>query len=77
MTIFGQATYSSARSIEVEVIVEFEMANHQHDGNGRVRALDSYFTYVCLGKDGRTLPIPSLKVTMLILLLQSSRYSKQ
>lgn len=63
LTVFGQATFTSARSVEVEVIVECECFRRGNPMDTfRERAADAFFTYVCMGKDGKTQPVPPLKV---------------
>ena len=82
LTVFGQATFTSARSIEVEVIVECEyFRKGDSSSTHRERTADAFFTYVCIGKDGKTKPLPQLKVVFALVVPwevtqdgQSSRY---
>lgn len=67
LSVFGYATFTSARSIEVEVIVECEYFRKQETlESHRERTADAFFTYVCIGKDGRTRPIAQLAVSGLV-----------
>jgi len=60
VTVVGQATFTSSRSMEVEVIVEFE---RPFDADSeRHRAVDAFFTYVSLDPKGKALPVPPLKI---------------
>ncbi|XP_033122484.1 cytosolic acyl coenzyme A thioester hydrolase-like isoform X2 [Anneissia japonica] len=56
----GRATFTSNRSLEIEVMVDTEYLLAGSDV--RERAVHAFFTYVSLGPDGRTQPIPQLKV---------------
>ncbi|XP_070562177.1 cytosolic acyl coenzyme A thioester hydrolase-like [Ptychodera flava] len=55
----GRATFTSAKSMEIEVIVDVEQVfgGQTH----KERAVNAYFTFVSLGPGRTTLPIPQLK----------------
>ncbi|XP_071945946.1 cytosolic acyl coenzyme A thioester hydrolase-like [Antedon mediterranea] len=56
----GRATFASSRSLEIEVMVDTE---YLMDGSKvKERAVHAFFTYVSLGPDGKTRPIPQLQV---------------
>lgn len=60
MTVFGQITFTSNRSLEVEVIVEFVTPFEKN--SQRQRAVDAFFTYVSIDEKGKALPVLPLKV---------------
>ncbi|XP_044539681.1 cytosolic acyl coenzyme A thioester hydrolase-like [Gracilinanus agilis] len=60
ITISGRLTFTSNKSMEIEVLVD---ADHVVDqSQERFRAVSAFFTYVSLSKDGKTLPVPPLVV---------------
>ncbi|XP_077998367.1 putative cytosolic acyl coenzyme A thioester hydrolase-like [Glandiceps talaboti] len=56
----GRATFTSAKSMEIEVLVDVEyvFGGQPH----KDRAVDAFLTFVSLGPDQKALPIPPLKV---------------
>jgi hypothetical protein len=67
LTVRGLLTFSSARSMEIEVVVELENIFH-HNANTpmttstRGRAVDAFFTFVSIDNQGKALPVPPLQV---------------
>lgn len=61
--MIGQATFTSSRSLEIEVIVEIENVRAQSNGQSvRERAVDAFFTFVSIDKQGKAQSIPQLEV---------------
>nr|KAF6443008.1 acyl-CoA thioesterase 7 [Molossus molossus] len=58
ITISGRMTFTSNKSMEIEVLVDADpvVDNSQE----RYRAASAFFTYVSLSQDGRSLPVPQL-----------------
>ncbi|XP_028016724.1 cytosolic acyl coenzyme A thioester hydrolase isoform X2 [Eptesicus fuscus] len=58
ITISGRMTFTSNKSMEIEVLVDADpvVDNTQR----RYRAASAFFTYVSLSQDGRSLPVPQL-----------------
>lgn len=67
LTVRGLLTFSSARSMEIEVVVELENIFH-HSADSSVtattkgRAVDAFFTFVSIDNQGKALPVPPLQV---------------
>ena len=61
ITVKGQAVYTSRKSIEVEIAVDAEMPFQPRGEKARV--VDGFVTFVSLDQQGKTLPIPALKVS--------------
>ncbi|XP_007492149.2 cytosolic acyl coenzyme A thioester hydrolase isoform X1 [Monodelphis domestica] len=60
ITISGRLTFTSNKSMEIEVLVDADpIVDHSAE---RFRAASAFFTYVSLSKDGKTLPVPPLLV---------------
>ncbi|XP_063173794.1 cytosolic acyl coenzyme A thioester hydrolase isoform X2 [Candoia aspera] len=58
ITISGRMTFTSNKSMEIEVFVD---ADHfVGEAQERYRAVSAFFTYVSLSKEGRPLPVPQL-----------------
>ncbi|XP_036316817.1 cytosolic acyl coenzyme A thioester hydrolase isoform X2 [Pipistrellus kuhlii] len=58
ITISGRMTFTSNKSMEIEVLVD---ADPVVDNTQRhYRAASAFFTYVSLSQDGRSLPVPQL-----------------
>ena len=60
VAMYGYVTFTSSRSMEVEVIVEYESI--KRSGTSVQRAVDAFFTYVAIDKDEKSMAIPQLKV---------------
>lgn len=60
LTVHGRATFTSKRSMEIEIVVFVESLFEKE--LKFVKAIDSFFTYVSIGRDGSVLDIPPLKV---------------
>ncbi|XP_045155150.1 cytosolic acyl coenzyme A thioester hydrolase [Echinops telfairi] len=58
ITISGRMTFTSNKSMEIEVLVDADpvVDNSQQ----RYRAASAFFTYVSLSQEGRSLPVPQL-----------------
>ncbi|XP_078618089.1 cytosolic acyl coenzyme A thioester hydrolase-like [Branchiostoma floridae x Branchiostoma japonicum] len=61
MHLMGRITFTSGRTMEIEVVVDLEKMTN--GGVTKERAVTSFFTFVSLGADGKPIPIPPLKVT--------------
>ncbi|CAH1225772.1 ACOT7 [Branchiostoma lanceolatum] len=61
MHLMGRITFTSSRTMEIEVAVDLEKMTN--GGVTKERAVTSFFTFVSLGADGKPIPIPPLKVT--------------
>lgn len=61
ITISGRMTFTSNKSMEIEVLVDADpvVDNLQK----RSRAASAFFTYVSLSQEGRSLPVPQLVVS--------------
>uniref|UniRef100_A0A7N4PH54 Acyl-CoA thioesterase 7 n=1 Tax=Sarcophilus harrisii TaxID=9305 RepID=A0A7N4PH54_SARHA len=60
ITISGRMTFTSNKSMEIEVLVDADpVALHSQE---RYRAASAFVTYVSLSKEGKTLPVPQLLV---------------
>ena len=58
----GWLTFTSNRSMEVEVQVEYESRWHDPNAKGKQIAADAFFTFVSLDQDGKVQAVPPLKV---------------
>ena len=70
VTVRGLLTFCSARSMEIEVIVELEnifrgktVASDMMTSVAKGKAVDAFFTFVSIDPQGRALPVPPLQVT--------------
>lgn len=61
VSVSGRMTFTSNRSMEIEVIVDADSLVDAE--KGKYRAVTAFFTYISLDKEGKPLPIPPLKVT--------------
>ncbi|XP_036389734.1 cytosolic acyl coenzyme A thioester hydrolase isoform X2 [Megalops cyprinoides] len=60
VTVSGRLTFASNKSMEIEVFVD---ANPLvQPGEGKYRAVTAFFTYISLDKEGKSLPVPPLKL---------------
>ncbi|KAG7472828.1 hypothetical protein MATL_G00113070 [Megalops atlanticus] len=60
VTVSGRLTFTSNKSMEIEVFVD---ANPLvQPGEGKYRAVTAFFTYISLDKEGKSLPVPPLKL---------------
>nr|XP_032824108.1 cytosolic acyl coenzyme A thioester hydrolase isoform X4 [Petromyzon marinus] len=66
LTVTGRLTFTSAKSMEIEVGVEANAllgdGSEEEAEAERVCAVSAYFTYVSLAKDGKPLGVPQLKL---------------
>jgi len=67
VTVRGLLTFTSNRSMEIEVIVECESIFSKQSGeaaaaNGE-KAVDAFFTFVSIDNNGKALAVPSLVVS--------------
>ncbi|XP_048471075.1 cytosolic acyl coenzyme A thioester hydrolase isoform X2 [Rhincodon typus] len=60
MTVSGRMTFTSNRSMEIEVFVDVDHV--MESPKGKAPAVTAFFTYVSLDKEGKALPIPMLKI---------------
>ncbi|XP_072101109.1 cytosolic acyl coenzyme A thioester hydrolase isoform X4 [Mobula birostris] len=60
ITVSGRMTFSSNKSMEIEVFVDVD--HFLKSPTETAHAVTAFFTYVSLDKDGKALPIPTLKV---------------
>ncbi|XP_061590996.1 cytosolic acyl coenzyme A thioester hydrolase isoform X2 [Cololabis saira] len=60
VTVTGRLTFTSARSMEIEVMVD--ATSLVEEDNGKYRAVSAFFTFISLDKDNKPLPVPPLKV---------------
>ena len=62
----GLLTFTSNRSMEIEVIVEFEsiFSKQSCDDSaaGREKAVDAFFTFVSIDSNGKAVSVPPLVV---------------
>ncbi|XP_066463426.1 cytosolic acyl coenzyme A thioester hydrolase isoform X2 [Eleutherodactylus coqui] len=58
ITVSGRMTFTSNKSMEIEVFVDVDML--VGDNQERYRAVSAFFTYVSLSKDAKPLPVPQL-----------------
>jgi len=64
VTVCGLLTFSSARSMEIEVIVELEniFNNSASPSVTKGKAVDAFFTFVSIDSQGKALAVPPLQV---------------
>ncbi|EMP25925.1 Cytosolic acyl coenzyme A thioester hydrolase [Chelonia mydas] len=60
ITISGRMTFTSNKSMEIEVFVDADP--FVDEPKERYRAVSAFFTYVSLSKEGKPLPVPQLVV---------------
>ncbi|XP_015266862.1 PREDICTED: cytosolic acyl coenzyme A thioester hydrolase isoform X1 [Gekko japonicus] len=60
ITISGRMTFTSNKSMEIEVFVDADP--FVDESQERYRAVSAFFTYVSLSKEGKPLPVPQLAV---------------
>ncbi|XP_060115025.1 cytosolic acyl coenzyme A thioester hydrolase isoform X2 [Heteronotia binoei] len=60
ITISGRMTFTSNKSMEIEVFVDADP--FVDESQERYRAVSAFFTYVSLSKEGKPLPVPQLVV---------------
>nr|XP_033778388.1 cytosolic acyl coenzyme A thioester hydrolase isoform X2 [Geotrypetes seraphini] len=58
LTVSGRLTFTSNKSMEVEVFVDVEP--FVDDTQGKYRAVSAFFTFVSLSKEGKALPVPQV-----------------
>ncbi|XP_039697967.1 cytosolic acyl coenzyme A thioester hydrolase [Pteropus medius] len=58
ITISGRMTFTSNKSMEIEVLVDADPV--MDDSQKRYRAASAFFTYVSLSQEGKSLPVPQL-----------------
>ncbi|XP_024904303.1 cytosolic acyl coenzyme A thioester hydrolase [Pteropus alecto] len=58
ITISGRMTFTSNKSMEIEVLVDADPL--MDDSRKRYRAASAFFTYVSLSQEGKSLPVPQL-----------------
>lgn len=61
ITVSGRMTFTSNKSMEIEVFVDAESLVEAE--KGKYRAVTAFFTYISLDKDNKPLPVPPLKVS--------------
>ncbi|PKU30225.1 cytosolic acyl coenzyme a thioester hydrolase [Limosa lapponica baueri] len=62
ITISGRMTFTSNKSMEIEVFVDADP--FVDESRGRYRAVSAFFTYVSLSKEGKPLPVPQLLIAV-------------
>lgn len=60
VTVTGRLTFTSNRSMEIEVLVD--AASLMKKEEVKYRAVSAFFTYISLDKDNKPLPVPPLKI---------------
>ncbi|XP_062315604.1 cytosolic acyl coenzyme A thioester hydrolase isoform X1 [Osmerus eperlanus] len=60
VTVSGQMTFTSNKSMEIEVFVDADPLIETEEG--KYRAVTAFFTYISLDKEGKPLPVPPLKL---------------
>lgn len=60
ITVSGRMTFTSNKSMEIEVFVDADP--FVDEPRERYRAVSAFFTYVSLSKEGKPLPVPQLLV---------------
>lgn len=63
ITISGRMTFTSNKSMEIEVLVDADPV--VDNSQKRYRAASAFFTYVSLNQEGKPLPVPQLVVSVL------------
>lgn len=61
ITISGRVTFTSNKSMEIEVLVDSDPV--VDNSQKRYRAASAFFTYVSLSQEGKSLPVPQLVVS--------------
>lgn len=61
ITISGRMTFTSNKSMEIEVLVDADPV--VDNSQKRYRAASAFFTYVSLSQEGKSLPVPQLLVS--------------
>ena len=59
VTVSGQMTFTSNKSMEIEVFVDADPLIETDEG--KYRAVTAFFSYISLDKEGTPLPVPPLK----------------
>lgn len=65
--VTGQLTFTSSKSMEIQVLVDVQQIFQAR--SLPIRAMDAFFTFVSLDEQGKALSIPVLKVSFLYLKL--------
>ncbi|XP_056320267.1 cytosolic acyl coenzyme A thioester hydrolase [Danio aesculapii] len=60
ITVSGRMTFTSNKSMEIEVFVDADPLVEAE--KGKYRAVTAFFTYISLDKENKPLPVPPLKV---------------
>ncbi|XP_076845148.1 cytosolic acyl coenzyme A thioester hydrolase isoform X2 [Brachyhypopomus gauderio] len=60
ITVSGRMTFTSNKSMEIEVFVDVDPLVEAE--KGKYRAVTAFFTYISLDKDNKPLPVPPLKL---------------
>lgn len=60
ITVSGRMTFTSNKSMEIEVFVDADPLVEAD--KGKYRAVTAFFTYISLDKDNKPLPVPPLKL---------------
>lgn len=60
ITVSGRMTFTSNKSMEIEVFVDADPLAEAEVG--KYRAVTAFFTYISLDKDNRPIPVPPLKL---------------
>ncbi|XP_051964389.1 cytosolic acyl coenzyme A thioester hydrolase isoform X2 [Xyrauchen texanus] len=60
ITVSGRMTFTSSKSMEIEVFVDADPLVEAE--KGKYRAVTAFFTYISLDKDNKPLPVPPLKI---------------
>ncbi|XP_066499726.1 cytosolic acyl coenzyme A thioester hydrolase isoform X1 [Hoplias malabaricus] len=60
ITVSGRMTFTSNKSMEIEVFVDADPLVEAE--KGKYRAVTAFFTYISLDKDNKPLPVPPLKL---------------
>ncbi|KAK3565159.1 hypothetical protein QTP86_000354 [Hemibagrus guttatus] len=60
ITVSGRMTFTSNKSMEIEVFVDADQLADTEEG--KYRAVTAFFTYISLDKENKPLPVPPLKL---------------
>ncbi|XP_027023029.1 cytosolic acyl coenzyme A thioester hydrolase isoform X1 [Tachysurus fulvidraco] len=60
ITVSGRMTFTSNKSMEIEVFVDADQLANAEEG--KYRAVTAFFTYISLDKANKPLPVPPLKL---------------
>ncbi|KAJ8371214.1 hypothetical protein SKAU_G00112420 [Synaphobranchus kaupii] len=60
VSVSGRMTFTSSKSMEIEVIVDADQLVEAE--KGKYRAVTAFFTYISLDKESKPLPVPPLKL---------------